>query len=81
MRTTTDNDKAQRNRYWRFLSDVQAEFVKLTWKTEYGTQADFINFLEQTYGVIPVMDQGRYTNSFNIVNDKKFLLTRIKYDI
>lgn len=81
MRTTMDNDRAQRNRYWRFLRDVQIEFTKLTWKTEYGTLADFEYFLEQNYGIVPVMDEGRFTDSFNVVNDKKFLLTRIKYDI
>jgi len=73
--------KDERNNYWRFLRDVQGEFVKLTWKTEYGTQADFENFLQQNYGVATIMTEGQYSASFNIVNENKFLLTRIKYDI
>lgn len=73
--------KVQRNKYWRFLREVQAEFVKLTWKTEHDTQADFENYLQQNYGVAPIMTEGQYSASFNIVNENKFLLTRIKYDI
>lgn len=73
--------KDKRNKYWRFLRDVQAEFVELTWKTEYGTQADFEYFLQQNYGVAPIMAEGKYTDAFDIVDDKKFLFTRIKYDI
>lgn len=74
--------KEQRNKYWGFLRAVQAEFVKLTWKTEYGTQADFENFLQQNYGIAPEFNiERQYTNSYNIVNEKKYLLTKIKYDI
>jgi hypothetical protein len=80
--TKVDYDtKVRRNKYWTFLGNVQKEFTDLTWNTEYGTQADFENFLTQHYGIAPIMDDGRYTDSFKIVNDKKFLLTKIKYDI
>ena len=80
--TRIDNDtKQQRNKYWALLRAAQSEFVKLTHGTEYGTQSDFEYFLERNYGIAPIMDNGQYTGSFNIVDDKRFLLTKIKYDI
>ena len=79
--TRVDCDKETRNKYWGVLRAAQAEFVELTWKTEYGTQKDFEYFLERNYGIAPIMDDGKYTQSYNIVDDKKFLLTKIKYDI
>ena len=80
--TRIDNDtKQQRNKYWALLRVAQAEFVRLTRGTEYGTQSDFEYFLERNYGIAPIMDNGQYTGSFNIVDDKKFLLTKIKHDI
>lgn len=75
---TTQKD---RNKYWAFLQVAQAEFVRLTHGTEYGTQSDFEYFLERNYGIAPIMDDGHYTGSFNVVDDKKFLLTKIKHDI
>ena len=80
--TRIDNDtKQQRNKYWALLRAAQSEFVKLTHGTEYGTQSDFEYFLERNYGIAPIMDNGQYTGSFNIVDDKRFLLIKIKHDI
>ena len=77
-----DNEtKQQRNKYWALLRVAQAEFVRLTYGTEYGTQSDFEYFLERNYGIAPIMNDGQYTGSFNVVDDKKFLLTKIKHDI
>lgn len=79
--TKVNCDKETKFKYWRVLREARAEFVELTWKTEYGTQEDFKYFLERNYGIIPIMHNGQYTQSYNIVDDKKFLLTKIKYDI
>ena len=70
-----------RNKYWALLRVAQAEFVRLTYGTEYGTQSDFEYFLERNYGIAPIMDDGQYTGSYNIVDDKVFLFTKIKHDI
>ena len=79
--TRVDCDKETRNKYWRVLRVAQAEFVKLTWKTEYETQDNFVHYLNKHYGIDPIMDNGQYTGSYNIVDDKVFLLTKIKHDI
>lgn len=56
-----------RNKYWALLQVAQA---------------DFENFLQQNYGIAPEFNiERQYTNSYNIVNEKKYLLTKIKYDI
>lgn len=70
-----------RNKYWALLRVAQAEFVRLTHGTEYGTQSDFEYFLERNYGIAPIMADGQYTGSYNIVDDKRFLLIKIKHDI
>lgn len=75
-----DCNKDQRWRYWSFLRKAQSEFVGLTHGTEYGGQTDFETFLEANYGIKPMIAEGNYSGSYNIVNDKKFLLTKLKYD-
>ena len=80
--TRVDNPTPKdRNKYWALLRVAQAEFVRLTHGTEYGTQSDFEYFLERNYGIAPIMDNGQYTGSYNIVDDKRFLLIKIKHDI
>ena len=75
-----DCDKAQRFRYWSFLRKAQSDYVTLTHGTEYGGQKDFEYYLEANYGIKPMIAEGNYTGSYTIVDEKKMLLTKLKYD-
>ena len=80
MRQVDCNDKDHRWRYWNFLRTVQGEFINLTYRTEYGGQKDFEHFLQANYGIKPMFVEGKYSDSYCIVDDKKFLLTKLKHD-
>lgn len=80
MRQVDCDDKDHRWRYWNFLRNVQGEFINLTHRTEYGDQKDFEHFLLANYGIKPMFVEGRYSASYYVVDDKKFLLTKLKHD-
>jgi len=73
--------KAERAAYWQALRQASNDYIKLT---EGVTDCDtgvngFYYYLQHNYGLKPEMTDGKYSEKYTVVNEKKFLLFKLQY--
>lgn len=69
-----------RNQYWKMLKRAYNDYLSLVDGTEYNEGINgFYYFMQQNYGLQPELIDGKFGSSYNIVNEQKYFLFRIKY--
>ena len=70
----------QRVQYWGALHAVRAEYTSEVGDNAGMTGPTMPYWVEQKYGIRMGLDgSGNYTQTYEVVNPKRFLLFRIKY--
>ena len=70
----------QRKQYWGALHAVRKEYQSEVGDNASMTGPTMPHWVEQKYGLKMGLDgSGNYTQDYQVVNDKRFLLFRIKY--
>ena len=70
----------QRKQYWGALHAVRAEYTSEVGDNAGMTGPTMPHWVEQKYGLKMGLDgSGNYTQTYEVVNAKRFLLFRIKY--
>lgn len=69
--------RKNRYKFWSTLKTLREECME---ETGSSNHTDFITWLENKYGFIPIeTDEGMITDNYIVVDDKKFLIFRLKY--
>jgi hypothetical protein len=74
--------KSKRYRYWSMLRSAKAEFIKATDQESIGYVTDpgaFYHYLKQIYGLQVETIDGKVTDDYAVVDEKKYLLFLIKF--
>jgi hypothetical protein len=72
--------KKKRDRYWAMLRRAKNEYLSLVDGTEYNDGINgFYYFMQQNYGLQPELIDGNLGSTYNIVDEKKYLLFLLKY--
>jgi len=70
----------QRRQYWGALHDVRAEYRQVVGNNDGMTGPTMPYWVEQKYGLRMGQDgSGNYTQYYDVIDPKKFLLFQIKY--
>jgi hypothetical protein len=72
--------KEQRNQYWGALHAVRSEYREEVGDNVGMTGPTMPHWVEQKYGVRMGLDgQGNYTQQYEVMDPKRFMLFQIKY--
>jgi hypothetical protein len=71
---------ARRNQYWNALHSVRREYREAVGENEAMTGPTMPYWVEQKYGLkMGLDDSGNYTQFYDVVDPKRFMLFQIKY--
>ena len=74
--------KTKRYRYWEMLRSAKDEFMRVTEQESIGYITDpgaFYYYLKQNYGLQVETIDGKVTEDYAVVDEKKYLLFLIKF--
>ena len=74
--------KKQRDRYWRMLYHARQDFLRLTDQVSIEYDVDpgaFFYFLKHNYGLQVDTVDGQITGDYTVIDEKKYLLFLLKY--
>jgi hypothetical protein len=75
-----DEQKSKRWQYWNALHAVRSEYREAVGDNEGMTGPTLPFWVEQKYGIkMGINGEGQYTQEYDIVNPKRFMLFQIKY--
>lgn len=76
---TTYEYKARRRQYWQAIYEMREEYMS-HYKGVYDCRPAIHAWAEEKYGIKMGMDgQGNYTQHYDVVSPKKFMLFQIRY--
>jgi hypothetical protein len=74
-----EEQKTKRYRYWSMLRSAKNEFLRVTNQEYIAAPAVFYHYLKQHYGLQVETIDGKVTEDYAVVNEKKYLLFLMKF--
>lgn len=80
MQDEVSTNRFLRTQYWMMLRKAMGDYDKShVHATRHGRTDGFCQFMRDQYGLAPTLTDGNFTEHYNIVNEKKYMLFKIKY--